>query len=209
MTMVPRGAAPTWLDVSRETLAKLDSLLSFVEKWNPAINLVAPGSLAEAWERHVLDSAQLFAMVPDHARTAADFGSGAGFPGLVVAIMAQASGRPMRSTLVESDKRKATFLRQAAQHLDLPLTVLTDRAEAMPPLNADVVSARALAPLTTLCGLAARHLAPAGVAIFPKGAHSDDELAEAQRHWRFDVQKHQSQTDSAGQILLLKDIHHV
>jgi len=203
-----RGIAPDWLDVSTETLAKLEKLLALVEKWNPAINLVAPGSLSDAWRRHVLDSAQLFQFVPPNSRTAVDLGSGAGFPGLVLAIMAQGALPELRMTLIESDKRKATFLSQAARQLELAVTVLTDRAEAVLPLRADVVTARALAPLVSLCALAARHLTVGGVAIFPKGGQADKEVADAATEWQFQLQHSHSQTDPAGRILILKSIHH-
>jgi 16S rRNA (guanine527-N7)-methyltransferase len=208
MTDLARGNAPEGLNVSRETLVKLDNLLTLVEKWNPAINLVAPGSLPDGWLRHVIDSAQLFQFVPRHAVKIADFGSGAGFPGLVLAILAQPTLPKTRVTLVESDKRKATFLSQAAHQLDLSVTVLTDRAESLPSLDADVVTARAFAPLITLCSIAERHLASDGVAIFPKGAQVDKELTEAETQWRFDVHHHQSQTDPAGRILTLRGIQH-
>ncbi len=208
MTDFARGIAPDWLDVSRETLAKLDTFLALVEKWNPAINLVAPGSLRDGWQRHVIDSAQLFQFIPRQAFKVVDFGSGAGFPGLVLAIMAQPELPKLHVTLVESDKRKATFLSQAARQLDLSVTVLTERAETLPSLAADVVTARAFAPLSILCSIAARHLAVGGVAIFPKGAQVDKELAEAATKWRFDVQHQQSQTDIAGRILTLRGIQH-
>lgn len=206
MTSVARGEAPDWLDVSRETLVKLDALLTLVEKWNPAINLVAKGSLAEGWHRHVLDSAQLQALIPVDARVAADFGSGAGFPGLVLAILSQERLPQLRMTLVESDRRKAAFLVQAIRQLDLDATVLTERAELLAPICADVLSARALAPLSALCGLAARHLAATGTAIFPKGAQADRELAEAAVLWRFEAHVLQSQTDPEGRLMILKSI---
>ena len=209
MINIARGVAPDWLDVSRETLVKLDNLLALVEKWNPAINMVAPGSLADAWQRHVLDSAQVFQFIPPLTRKVADFGSGAGFPGLVLAIMAQAARPNLRMTLVESDKRKAVFLNQAAQQLGLSATVLTDRAEVLAPLGADVVTARALAPLATLCGIAGRHLGAGGVAVFPKGGQAAKELEEAAAHWNFQVDEAQSKTDPAGRILTLKSIQNV
>ncbi len=209
MINIARGVAPDWLDVSRETLVKLDNLLALVEKWNPAINMVAPGSLADAWQRHVLDSAQVFQFIPPLTRKVADFGSGAGFPGLVLAIMAQAALPNLRMTLVESDKRKAVFLNQAAQQLGLSATVLTDRAEVLAPLGADVVTARALAPLATLCGIAGRHLGAGGVAVFPKGGQAAKELEEAAAHWNFQVDEAQSKTDPAGRILTLKSIQNV
>lgn len=201
-----RGIAPDWLDVSRETLVKLDAFLALVEKWNPAINLVAPGSLADSWQRHVIDSAQLFRLIPPQTRTAADFGSGAGFPGLVLAILAESVLPHFRMTLIESDKRKATFLAQSARHLGVEVTVLTERAEVLLPLGADVVTARALAPLVTLCGIAARHLTSGGLAIFPKGMQADKELAEAAIHWKYSVQQRQSLTDPTGRILVLRGI---
>ena len=209
MINIARGVAPDWLDVSRETLVKLDNLLALVEKWNPAINMVAPGSLADAWQRHVLDSAQVFQFIPPLTRKVADFGSGAGFLGLVLAIMAQAALPNLRMTLVESDKRKAVFLNQAAQQLGLSATVLTDRAEVLAPLGADVVTARALAPLATLCGIAVRHLGAGGVAVFPKGGQAAKELEEAAAHWNFQVDEAQSKTDPAGRILTLKSIQNV
>jgi 16S rRNA (guanine527-N7)-methyltransferase len=189
-------------------LAQLDALLALVEKWNPAINLVAPGSLADAWQRHVMDSAQLFQFIPPQSKKAADFGSGAGFPGLVLAVMAQTALPHLHMTLVESDKRKATFLSQAARQLGLSVTVRSDRAEVLLRLGADVVTARALAPLTTLCGIAARHMAAGGVAIFPKGTQADKELEDAATQWQFQAEKTQSKTDPAGRILTLKSIQH-
>ena len=208
MSFLARGIAPDWLDVSRETLVQLDALLALVEKWNPAINLVAPESLADAWRRHVMDSAQLFQFIPPQARKAADFGSGAGFPGLVLAVMAQAALPQLHMSLVESDKRKATFLSQAARQLGLSVTVRSDRAEVLPPLGADVITARALAPLITLCGIAARHLTAGGVAVFPKGIRAVKELEDAAVQWQFQATQTQSQTDPAGRILTLKSIQH-
>jgi len=208
MTALVRGTVPDWLDVSHETLLKLDGLLGLVEKWNPAINLVANASLPDAWQRHILDSAQLFEIIPKHARALADFGSGAGFPGLVLAILAQDSLPQLHVTMIESDKRKATFLSQAARQLSISATVLADRAEAMPPLAADVVTARALAPLISLCRIAAKHLAVGGIAIFPKGSQADKEVADASAEWRFELQYRQSRTDTAGQILTLGGLQH-
>lgn len=208
MILCARGEIPPWLNVSRETSDGLEALLALVEKWNPTINLVASGSLPMAWQRHVLDSAQLFAIAPPLATHWADFGSGAGFPGLVVAILANRARPDLAVTLVESDKRKAAFLMQAARHLSLNVRVLTERAEALTSLAADVVSARALAPLTDLCALAARHLAPGGIAILPKGAQAESELADAARLWRFEAQITPSETDSAGRIITLKNVRH-
>jgi 16S rRNA (guanine527-N7)-methyltransferase len=208
MTGAQRGEAPEWLDVSRETLDRLVGLLALVEKWNPAINLVAAASLQDGWNRHIIDSAQLMAFVPPDAHTWADFGSGAGFPGLVIAILAAEQMPDLRITLVESDKRKAAFLTQAARQLGLTVRVLTERAGTLNRLNADVISARALAPLPDLCALAQRHLAPNGVAVFPKGAQAEVELAGAARSWRFQCEMSESHTDPAGRVIILKNGEH-
>lgn len=197
------------LGVSRETADRLKSLEALLKKWNPAINLVAKSTIAEAWDRHIVDSAQLYVHAPAQVAHWADLGSGGGFPGLVIAVLSHELDPARRVTLVESDQRKATFLREAARQLGLTITVVADRIESVPPLGADVLSARALAPLTALCGFAKRHLAPDGVAFFPKGATYRQELAEAGRDWQFDVTIHQSEIDPASVVLELKAISHV
>lgn len=209
MTEWARGEVPPWLNVSRETLARMEAMLALVERWTPAINLVAAGSLPVAWQRHVLDSAQLFLNLPDSARHWVDFGSGAGFPGLVVAILAAEQRPDLRVTLVESDKRKAAFLIQAARELGLKTSVLSRRAEDLPPQAADVVSARALASLTDLLALVQPHLNSEGLALFPKGARAQEELAEARKAWSFDIESQPSQTDPAGLVLKIKNLQHV
>lgn len=196
------------LDVSRETMARLERYAALLEKWNPAINLVSRESLNDVWSRHILDSAQIFALLPDGARSWADLGSGGGFPGLVVAILAGEAAPDLKVTLVESDARKAAFLSTAAHDLGLSVTVRAHRIENLAPLAADVVSARALAPLTDLLAFAARHLAPGGRALFLKGATYPQERAAALAHWSFDVQTHSSKTDAAGVILSIGDIAH-
>lgn len=208
MTLWSRGEIPPWLDVSRETSARLEAFLALVEKWQPAVNLIAKGSVPMAWERHVLDSAQLFASCPEGATRWADLGSGGGFPGIVVAILAAEARPALNVTLVESDKRKAAFLAQAARQFDLGITLLTDRAETVAPLMADVLSARALAPLAELCPLAARHLKADGIAIFPKGAKAESEVAAARAFWQFDASLLPSHTDPEGRIVIMKNLRH-
>lgn len=196
-------------DVSRETEARLQHLLRLTEKWNPAINLVGKSTLAQGWQRHILDSAQIFALAPPDALHWADLGSGGGYPGLVVAILSAELAPTRRVTLVESDQRKATFLRQAARELGLSVSVLAQRIEAAPALAADVISARALAALTQLCAFAERHLAPGGLALFPKGAAYAAEMAEARQSWAFDASVHPSLTDPTAAVLALKGIRRV
>lgn len=191
---------PDWLNVSRETIEKLDHFAAEVLRWNPAINLVSKPSAADIWQRHILDSAQLFALGNSQARWV-DLGSGGGFPGIVMAIMGAA-----QMVLVESDQRKAAFLRQISQQLSLPVTVLSKRIDMLEPLAAETVSARALASLTELLAHAKPHLTTAGRAIFPKGRGHQEELQQAQKTWAFDCTTVPSLTDSEAAILVLENI---
>ena len=200
---------PDWLNVSRETLEDMRAFCRLVEKWNPAINLVSKTGLSGLWSRHVLDSAQIFSLVPPDPKLWCDLGSGGGFPGLVVAILAKRELPELSFVLVESDRRKAVFLAEAARILDLRVQVEVERIEDLEPQNADVLSARALAPLDVLCGFAYQHLRAGGVAIFPKGVNSAEEVSEAQRHWVFGLSQHASRIEAGASILLLRDIHHV
>lgn len=192
------------MDVSRETQDRLLHFVSLLEKWNRRINLVSPASLIEVWDRHIADSAQIWAHAQPGA-TWADLGSGSGFPGLVVAILAKESG-DRDVTLVESDQRKAAFLRQVIRELDLTATVKTERIETLPPLQADTISARALASLPQLMVFIDRHLAPGGQALLHKGERFPAELAAAQDRWIFDHRVWQSQTEPKGVILEITNI---
>jgi 16S rRNA (guanine527-N7)-methyltransferase len=195
--------------VSRETLERLNKLGGLLAKWNPAINLVAKSTVGQTWDRHILDSAQLFNLAPSKATHWVDMGSGGGFPGLVIACLAAELRTQLSITLIEADQRKATFLRQASRDLGLNPTILSERIESVPPQNADVLSARALAALPALLGFATRHLSADGLALFPKGAAWRQEVEQAQKDWHFDVTPHPSLTDPQGAILALKAIHHV
>lgn len=202
--------AITGVGVSRETYDRLTALTALLQKWNPAINLVAKSTLPDVWSRHIVDSAQLYHLSPPQVSHWADLGSGGGFPGLVIAIMSQELDPQRRITLVEADQRKATFLRQAVRELGLIQTaVLPDRIESIPPLSADVISARALAALPQLCQFVHRHLSPTGLALFPKGAQHRDEIAQAGQEWRFDLSIFPSETEPAAVVLAMKAIQHV
>jgi 16S rRNA (guanine527-N7)-methyltransferase len=201
-------AAPG-LDVSRETTERLAEYAALLRAWNPKINLVSKQTLADLESRHFADSAQLLALAPTEATTWADLGSGGGFPGLVIAILAAESRPALRVTLVESDQRKAVFLRTVAQRTSVPVTVLADRIELVPPLGTDVLTARALAPLTTLLDYADRHITPSGTALFPKGANWRAEVDEALERWRFRCENLPSATSPDGAILRIGEIHRV
>jgi 16S rRNA (guanine527-N7)-methyltransferase len=201
-------AAPG-LDVSRETAERLAEYAALLRAWNPKINLVSKQTLADLESRHFADSAQLLALAPPDATTWADLGSGGGFPGLVIAILAAEQRPALRVTLVESDQRKAVFLRTVAQRTGVLVTVVADRIESVPPLGTDVLSARALAPLATLLDYAHRHLAPSGTALFPKGANWRAEVDEALERWRFRCENLSSATSPDGAILRIGEIHRV
>ena len=206
--MTASEEVPDWLNVSRETEQKLRGLCALVKRWNPAVNLVAKSTIADLWSRHLLDSAQLFAHRPQAARTWLDLGSGAGFPGLVMAILADQDQPDLAVTLVESDRRKAVFLSEATRTLGLSAKVICERIEDVAAQNADIVSARALSSLTMLCGHVARHAGANGIGLFPKGANATAEIAEAQAPWHFVVESHGSRTDTGASILVLKDVRH-
>lgn len=205
--MIEQGFAG--LDVSCETLKRMDHYHNLLKKWNPSINLVSKSTLGDAWIRHFADSAQLWSLVPETARRWADFGSGGGFPGMVIAILALEARPELEVVLVESDARKAAFLATVARETGVKPRILTARIEALAPLEADVVSARALAPLDVLLGYAERHLTPGGVALFPKGEKAQAELDNARAKWRFSLQEHRSLTDPSAAILQIEGLSRV
>ena len=196
-------------DVSRETSKRLAQFETLIRKWNPVINLVARSTLDDLRNRHFIDSAQIFDLAPVTARHWVDLGSGGGFPGMIVAILAACERQDLSVTLVESDQRKAAFLTTAARELGIPVRVLPARIETIPSLQADILSARALAPLDTLLAHAERHLAPGGTAIFPKGGNHQAEIDQALEHWTFSYQKEPSKTDASGVILIIGGISRV
>ncbi|HEU0223061.1 MAG TPA: 16S rRNA (guanine(527)-N(7))-methyltransferase RsmG [Paracoccaceae bacterium] len=193
-------------DVSRETLARLRLYEELLGKWSRSINLVSAASLKAVGHRHFADSAQLLALAPGAARSWIDLGSGAGFPGLVVAILAAEQRPALALTLVEADARKVAFLRELSRLVQVPVRIEACRAEALPARPHDVVSARALAPLPRLLELAAPFLAGGGVALLPKGAGWRSELTEAQAAWHIAVRAVPSLTDPAAQILCITEV---
>lgn len=192
------------MNVSRETIEQLLTYVDLLNNWSARINLVAPSTLPNAWSRHVEDSLQLLDLRPDPGPRWVDLGAGGGLPGLVVAIAAPSTA----VTLIESDVRKATFLRRASAQLNLPnVTVLSQRIEAAAPQQASTVSARALAPLPKLMAYVERHLAPDGVALLLKGRSWSDEITDAQQSWSFDVTPHRSATQPDAAVLEIRAIH--
>lgn len=199
---------PSWLDVSRETFADLGIFVKLVRQWTGHINLISPATVPEIWSRHVLDSAQLFDAHPKSGHWV-DLGSGGGFPGIVLAILAKHRAPGLRFSLVESDRRKGEFLRKASRELALQVVVCPNRAETLAPCSADVVTARAMAPLNDLLTHVHRHMAETGVAILPKGSRADEEIAAALKIWRFDLSLGASHTDPNAKILRIVNLSHV
>lgn len=193
-------------DVSRETIEKLHIFERLVLKWTPAINLISRESRDVLWDRHVLDSVQIFNAAPKNATHWVDLGAGGGFPGVIVAILAEQAGAGCLVTLIESDARKATFLRTALRETGVDGVVINDRIENVPSLDADVVSARALADLGALIGYAQQHLRPEGTAIFAKGARWKKELDAAKSQWNFTCAVGKSDLDADAAILCIKGV---
>ncbi len=193
-------------DVSRETCQRLEAYIALLTRWNARINLVSPATIKTVWTRHIADSAQLFDLAPESASSWLDLGSGAGLPGLPVAALAAEKAPDLHVTLVESDTRKAAFLATAAREMDLDVTVEPHRIEALTPRRYDVVSARALAPLGRLCGLAHRFSGRGTVFLFPKGARVDSELTAATAGWHIRAERIASRTDPEATVLRIVEL---
>lgn len=196
-------------DVSRETCERLEQYEALITRWTQKINLVSKSTLADLRGRHIIDSAQIFPLISQTARHLADFGSGGGLPAVVLAVIAKELSPDLKFTLVESDLRKATFLRQASRELDLGLIVKSQRAEDLNPISADIVTARALAPLDQLLFWTSPHMTADAVALFPKGQTAEEELALARRNWSFEVDRFPSHTSAESSILRLRGIKRV
>ena len=194
------------VNVSRETIEGLEHFAALIEKWTAKINLISKGSLSDLWDRHILDSAQLLKICPRNIHNWLDLGSGGGLPGVVVAILAKELIPMLTMTMVESDKRKSVFLRAAIRELDLNATVLNARIEKLPPVRADVISARALAELDVLLALAEPHLTKNTVCLFQKGEKWEKELSKAQQSWSFQCDITKSKTQSGAIILKLGEV---
>jgi 16S rRNA (guanine527-N7)-methyltransferase len=188
--------------VSRETLDRLAAYADLLKQWNTRINLIGRGTTADLWRRHMFDSAQLAPLLPEPTRTAADLGAGAGLPGLILSLMHPA----VRFHLVESDRRKCIFLREAIRVTQSTAIVHESRIEEVDLPAQDVVLARACAPLDKLLELARNLIAIHTVCIFPKGAKAERELTLARAHWNMRVREVPSRTDPAGRILVLTEV---
>jgi 16S rRNA (guanine527-N7)-methyltransferase len=203
-----RARAFALTPVSRETAERLDRFVALLLQWQRTTNLIAPSTIAHLWTRHVADSLQLIDLAPD-ARIWIDLGSGGGFPGVVVACaLADREGAMVH--LVESNTKKAAFLREAQRVVQAPVTVHAERIEAFAARftgRADVVTARALAPLKALLDQSFPLLGTSGAtALFPKGENAQLELGEARKVWNIKVNLVPSRTDPAARIVVIGEL---
>jgi 16S rRNA (guanine527-N7)-methyltransferase len=192
-------------DVSRETWERLDRFVALLLSAQQTMNLIAASTVSQIWTRHVADSLQLLALAPD-ARRWIDLGAGAGFPGLVIAsALADTTGATVH--LVDSTRKKAVFLAETAAALNLPVTVHPERIEDFAKANRvlfDVVTARAVAPLSKLLGYASPLLKRGTVGLFPKGQDVEAELTEASKYWTIEADLISSKTDPRGRIVVVR-----
>lgn len=196
-------------DVSRETIERLELFAALATKWTRKINLVSASTVGDIWDRHIVDSAQIFQFAPSSFNNWVDIGSGGGFPGIVVAAMSKDINPEAGFTLIESDQRKCAFLRTAARELEIEVTVLAQRIDVALPQNADVMSARALSSLTELMPHFQRHLRPEGVALLHKGRKWSDEVQQSRKEWVFEIEDYPSMTDDEARIIKLNRIDSV
>jgi 16S rRNA (guanine527-N7)-methyltransferase len=202
-----RAEALRLIPVSRETVKRLDGFVALLLEWQAKINLIAPSTIPEIWTRHIADSLQLLEVIPG-AKVWVDFGSGGGFPAIPIACaLAETPG--VQVHLVESNGKKAAFLREAVRALKLPAKIHQVRAENFGESwqsTSDVVTARALAPLKTLCDQAFPLIAKGAIGLFPKGQDVDAELTEAAKYWRLEVSTVPSKTSPTGCIVVIRSL---
>tara|TARA_B100001094_G_scaffold320687_1_gene367281 strand:+ start:192 stop:836 length:645 start_codon:yes stop_codon:yes gene_type:complete len=193
------------VDVSRETIMKLSLFNDMLLEWNQNINLISQKTVSETWIRHIIDSAQLWSLAPVKAKSWLDVGSGGGFPGMVISIIAYEKNPSLQVTLVESNKRKCFFLREVARILRLKINIVSDRIENISTRNFDVVSARAFAKLSSLLYISNFHLRKSGVSLFLKGKNVELELFEAKKFWRFQFNLHKSLSSCEGSVVQIRN----
>ena len=189
------------VDVSRETLARLTTYVALLERWQNSVNLVGKGTLSDIWRRHILDSAQLYSLLPSPFGRVVDLGSGAGFPGMVLAIMGATNVE-----LIEANTRKCGFLREVARVTNTQVIINNDRIEGGAPRIADVVTARALAPLPRLLGYAKTYVGPETICLFLKGRRLHQELTDARKTWKMGITTITSLSDAGGSVLHLRKL---
>ena len=201
-TALGRDGFSRLFPVSRETLERLEAYVGLLRAWNRRINLIGANTMGDVWRRHILDSAQLAPHLPANSRILVDLGSGAGLPGLVLA----ATTATLEAHLVEADQRKAAFLREAARIIGANVKIHAQRAENLSPIPADVVTARAVAPLPELLEMAARFARSDTRMLFLKGRTAAEELTLAGKTWKMAARLVPSIADAGGMVLILESV---
>ena len=195
-------------NVSRESLDKLQIYVRLLLEWQKHINLIAPSTIGDVWQRHVIDSLQLLPLLPPNVKAIADLGSGAGLPALILAAT-----QPATVHMYEANSKKAAFLSEALRQMKCAGVIHRERLEprkAPPKMPVvQVVTARAFAPLPLLLDLAAPFLQSGAIGLFHKGQDIETELTEAAKHWQITSESHMSVTDPLAVILAVKEINHV
>jgi 16S rRNA (guanine527-N7)-methyltransferase len=193
-------------NVSRETFLRLKIYQDLLETWQKKINLISSGSIPHIWERHFEDSLQLLNYLPLTKKTLVDMGSGAGFPGMVLGI---ARPETLDVTLIESDRKKCIFLEIVSRETISPLKIINSRIEDSPEIQADIITARGLAPLTLLFEYAFPLMKEGSFCLFQKGKNVEMEMEVAQKKWEFTLEIFPSLTDSMARILKIKHLKRI
>ena len=192
------------LNLSETAAKKTDVYVSLLEEWQAKMNLVSASSLPDVWNRHILDSAQLYKFIEPGDKIIFDFGSGAGFPALMLAIMDETRQREFH--LIESDGKKCSFLEAVAEACELNVKIRNERIEKISVLPVDLITARALASLDKLLPYAAPFMSKRTRCLFLKGKKAFEEIAAAEKKWTFKITVHQSLSCDEGRILELSEV---
>ncbi len=193
-------------NVSRETFSKLKLYESLLKEWQLKFNLVSNSSLDDAWNRHFEDSVQLFKYIPENSKVLYDFGSGAGFPGMVLAMIASEKTPYLKVKLIESIGKKTLYLNEVKKQTKTNVEIINDRIENIKAEKADVITSRAMASLSQLLEYTGKFCSKKTVCIFPKGKKFQEEIDEARKKFRFDCQAYDSEVSSEGKILIISNI---
>ena len=193
-------------NVSRETFSKLELYHESLLEWQNKFNLVSKNSIEDAWNRHFIDSIQLVKYIPENAKTLLDMGSGAGFPGMVLAILFNDKTSYLKTTLVESINKKTLYLNHVKDITSTNVEIINGRVEQIKNRKFDVISSRAMTSLVDLLGYAYPLLNKKGVCVFPKGKSWSEEIKISKNKWNFDFEAFDSETSKEGKILLIKNL---
>lgn len=193
-------------NVSRETVDELKKYEALVLEWNNKFNLISRSSIPYIWERHILDSLQLCQFIKEIDGVMCDFGSGAGFPAIVLSIISKQMFPNLKIYLIESISKKAMFLNTVKQELNLNIEVINDRIENIKIPNVDIISSRAMASLDKLVEYSKPFCGKNTRLVFPKGSKYKEELDIVQKKWLFDLDIIQSKTDESGKILYIRNL---